>query len=43
LGNTTNYSTIQKIEFFKNKKIIDIQSGGSHSLAVNKSGENHYL
>jgi len=39
LGNTENYSTIQKIEFFKNQKIIDIQSGLGHSLAINKDGK----
>jgi len=39
LGNTLNYLTIQKIEFFKNQKIIDIQTGWEHSIAINKKGE----
>jgi len=39
LGNKINYETIQKIEFFNNKNIIDINSGWYHSLAINKKFE----
>ena len=41
IGNTTDQSTIQQIPFFKNNniKIIDIETGYAHSLAISEDGE----
>ena len=41
IENTTDQSTIQQIPFFKNNniKIIDIETGGAHSLAISEDGE----
>jgi len=43
LGNKNKYTSIQKIEFFNNKNIIDIQSGVEHSLAINKEGKIFFI
>jgi len=36
IGNTTKNLKLQKIEFFKNKNIVDINTGLDHSLAISK-------
>ena len=38
-GNDEDCKEIKEIEFFKNLKIIDIKSGGNHSLAISENGE----
>jgi alpha-tubulin suppressor-like RCC1 family protein len=38
IGDKNFYKTIQKIEYFNDKHIIDIQSGAHHSLAINSFG-----
>jgi hypothetical protein len=39
IGEEKNDTKVHKIEFLKNKKIIDITSGQFHSLAISKDGD----